>query len=133
MEEEVQLRSVFMASWAILTHCLYCKRVQSRDSAAPATNGYLAAAQGRAADAVIAAWKRELRCLLWAYARVDLDKPCETNGIASWRATFALRDWYDDPPDSADPYNKVVAIAFPPLEGDAVVEESPDDDYNSAA
>ena len=88
MEEEVQLRSVFMASWAILTHCLYCKRVQSLDSAAPATSGYLAAAQGRAADAVIAAWKRELRCLLWAYARVDLDKPCETNGIASWRATF---------------------------------------------
>ncbi len=115
--EEHQLRSAFMASWAMLVHGLYRQRV----AAAAANN---ADADHRARDRddqefrrtaalVVAAWKQELRNLLWAYARVDIDMPSERNGIDTWRASFALSEWHRDVPGGLNPFDQIVVIAFP--------------------
>jgi hypothetical protein len=112
--KEHQLRSAFMASWVMLVHGLYRHRVATavanRDRRdLPRTDAEFR----QAAALVVAAWKQELRSLLWAYAYVNMDMPSECMGIDRWRASFALFDWYRDIPGSRNIYNQHVAIAFP--------------------
>ena len=104
-----------MASWVMLVHGLY--RLCAAAASALA-NGELHSPQDdfqfqRAALAVMIAWQSELCDQLWAYARVNTDLPLERNGIFNWRATIALSEWYRDPPDFADGFNKIVAVSFP--------------------
>jgi len=107
-DPEPQHRSTFLASWVMLVHGLYRQRV----SVASQGDGNPPPARA-SAWAIIAAWKKELRTLLWAYAPVDIDSAAEVHAVPHWRNTFALSSWYGEPPDRRDPYNKVVIITFP--------------------
>ena len=124
-DKELQLRSVFMASWVMLVHGLYRLRAAAASALA---NGEPRSPQNdfqfqRAALAVMIAWRSELRDLLWAYARVNTDLPSERNGVFNWRATIALSEWYRDQPDSADGFNKIVAVSFPAHAGESAHDD----------